>query len=126
MQKQFMKKQKGMTLVSWIIVLGFIGFQFMLAIKIGPVYAEDHTIRGIWGKMSGDSAVVGKSPKDIKKYIRKKMKMNNIYNFDMKKVQIKKSKGKYLVTLEYEPRGKVVGNLEYIVNFKHEAEIRAR
>ena len=126
MQKQIMKKQKGMTLISWIIVLGFIGFQFMLAVKIGPVYAHDHTIRGIWKKMNNDSVLVGKSPKDIKKYIRKKMKMNSIYDFDLGTVKIKKAKGFYTVTTEYEPRGKVLGNLEYIVNFKHEAKIRAK
>ncbi len=131
MQKQFMKKrsmekQKGMTLISWVVVLVFVGFQFMLAIKILPTFAEDHTIKTIWKELENDAAVVGLAPKRIKKHIMKKMKINNVYDFDMSTVKIKKSKGYYIVTTEYEPRGKIVGPLDFIVSFKHEAKVKAK
>ena len=131
MQKQIMKeksikKQKGMTMISWVVVLAFVGFQFMLAIKIVPVFAEDHTIKSIWRGLENDVALVGLPPKKIRKTIAKKMKMNNVYGFDMSAVKIKKSKGYYIVTTEYEPRGNVIGPLDYIVTFKHEAKIKAR
>ena len=131
MQKQIMKeksikKQKGMTMISWVVVLAFVGFQFMLAIKIVPVFAEDHTIGTIWKGLENDTALVGLPPKKIRKTIAKKMKMNNVYGFDMSAVKIKKSKGYYVVTTEYEPRGNVIGPLDYIVTFKHEAKIKAK
>ena len=40
MKKQSLKKQKGMTMISWAVVLVFVGFQFLIAIKIIPVFAE--------------------------------------------------------------------------------------
>ena len=131
MQKQIMKeksikKQKGMTMISWVVVLAFVGFQFMLAIKIVPVFAEDHTIGTIWKGLENDTALVGLPPKKIRKTIAKKMKMNNVYGFDMSTVKIKKSKGYYIVTTEYEPRGKIMGPLDFIATFKHEAKIKAR
>ena len=126
MQKQIIKNQKGMTMISWMIVLVFVGFQFMLAIKIVPVFAEDHTIKTIWKGLENDTDLVGAPAKKIRKTIMKKMKMNSIYDFDMSTVKIKKSKGYYIVTIKYEPRGKLVGPLDFIANFKHEARVKAR
>ena len=126
MQKQIIKNQKGMTMISWLVVLVFVGFQFMLAIKIVPVFAEDHTVKTIWKGLESDTALVGVTPKRIKKTIIKKMKMNNVYGFDMSTVKIKKSKGYYIVTTKYEPRGKIMGPLDFIATFEHEARVRVR
>lgn len=115
-----------MTMISWVVVLAFVGFQFMLAIKIVPVFAEDHTIGTIWKGLENDTALVGLPPKKIRKTIAKKMKMNNVYGFDMSAVKIKRSKGYYIVTTEYEPRGKIMGSLDFIATFKHEAKIKAK
>ena len=126
MKKQSIDKQKGMTLISWVVVLVFVGFQFMLAIKILPVFSTDHTIKSVWHTIENDTMLVGASPKNIKKAIMKKMKINNVYDFDLNTVKIKKSKGYYIVTTEYEPRGKIIGPLDFIVSFKHEAKIKAK
>lgn len=126
MKKQSMEKQKGMTLISWVVVLGFVGFQLMLAIKIVPVFTEDHTIAEVWKKIESDTALVGLSPKQIRKAIKKKMKINSVYDFDFDSIEIKKSEGFYVVTTEYEPRGQIIGPLDYIVTFRHEALVRAK
>ena len=113
-------------MISWLVVLVFVGFQFMLAIKIVPVFAEDHTIGTIWKSLEHDTALVGMSPKKMKKSIMRKMKMNSVYDFDMSTIKIKKSKGYYIVTTEYEPRGKIMGPLDFIATFKHEARVKAK
>ena len=126
MKKQSIKNQKGMTFISWVVVLAFVGFQFMLGIKILPVFAEDHTIKTIWTGLEADTSLVGLSPKGIMRNIEKKMKMNNVYGFDMDMIKIKKSKDFYTVTVIYEPRGNIVGPLDFIASFKHEAKVRSR
>ena len=126
MQEQIIKNQKGMTMISWLIVLVFVGFQFMLAIKIVPVFAEDHTIKTIWKGLESDVALVGLPPKRIKKAIMKKMRVNSVYDFDMSTVKIKRLKGYYIVTTKYEPRGKIMGPLDFIATFKHEARVKAK
>ena len=35
-----MKKQQGMTLISWVIVLGMIAFLATIVIRILPMYQE--------------------------------------------------------------------------------------
>ncbi len=121
-----MNKQKGMTLISWVIVIAFIGFHFMLAIRIVPIFAEDHTISTFWKNLENDTALVGATPEKIRSAVMKKFRINNITALKKEDIKIKKASDHYLVTAEYEPRGKIIGPLDFIVSFKHEAKIRAR
>ncbi|MES0328021.1 MAG: DUF4845 domain-containing protein [Gammaproteobacteria bacterium] len=125
MKKQSLKKQKGMTMISWAVVLVFIGFHFMMAIKIVPLFAEDHTISGAWAKLGNESSLVGATPKKIRALVVKRLRLNNVYSLKNDDIKIKLSKGYYIVTVEYEPRGTILGKLDYIVSFKHVAKIKA-
>ena len=126
MRKQSLKKQLGLTFISWIVVLAFLGFQGMVLIKVMPAFANNQTIKNIWKGLEQDMTMVGQSPKGIKKMIKKKMKINNFYDFDMKTVTIKKSKGYHVVKVKYEPRGTIIGPVDYIMTFEHEALIKAK
>ena len=121
-----MKKQKGMTFISWVVVLAFLGFQGMVLIKVVPPFMEDRTIGSFWKKLDADPSLVGASPKKIRQVILKKLKINNVYSISKNDIEISKSSDNYIVSLDYEPRGTIVGKLEYIISFSHEAEIRRK
>ncbi|MCK5001391.1 MAG: DUF4845 domain-containing protein [Gammaproteobacteria bacterium] len=126
MKKQLMKKQQGMTITSWMFVVAIVGFFFMMAIRIGPVFAEDLTISSIWDNLENEPSLVGESPKNIRKSVMKKFAMNNIKVLKKGDIKITRDKGYYIVKVEYEPRGKIIGKLDFIATFKHEAKIRAK
>jgi hypothetical protein len=117
----FMKKQKGLTMISWLVLIAIVLFNGIIAMNVVPVYINDHSIKSMMKNLETDSTLRGATPKKIKETISKRLRINNIYS--VKKDQIKISKGKrgYIVVIEYEPRGKLVGNLDYIVSFKHQA-----
>ena len=58
--------------------------------------------------------------------LAKRLSMNSVYSIKSDHIEVKKGRGENIVTIEYEPRGKLIGNLEYIVSFKHEARITTR
>lgn len=126
MQKNTMNKQKGMTMIGWVILVGFIGFNALVAINVAPVYFTDSNIKSLWTSLETDKTLIGTNPKKIRQVIAKRLRVNNVYDIKKDDIKIKKTKGYYLVTLEYEPRGKIAGSLDYIITFKHEAQIRIR
>lgn len=126
MLKHAMNKQKGMTAISWIIMVAFIGFNGLVAINVAPVYFTDSSVASLWETLENDAMVVGESPKNLRKLIIKRLKINNVYGVKKDDIKIKKSKGFYIVTYGYEPRGKIVGSLDFIITFKHEAKIRVK
>lgn len=121
-----MHKQKGMTLLSWLIIIIFLLFQGVMAIKIVPVYLSDSTVKSIVEKLGNDPAMRGVTGEKIRETILKRLKINNIYHVKKEHIKIKKARNGYLVTIDYEPRGTLVGSLDYIMTFKHEAVVPTR
>lgn len=118
-----MKRQQGLTIISWIVVIAFLGFQGVLALNVIPVYINDASVKSMMSNLETDTAVRGKDARKLGEMIIKRLKINNIYSIKKDNITIQKTKLGYHVTIDYEPRGTLVGNLDYIVTFHHEAEI---
>ena len=55
----------------------------------------------------------------------KKDNINSIYSVTAEHITIQSGRGSHIVIIEYEPRGKLIGNLDYIISFRHEAKVSA-
>ncbi len=121
-----MNRQKGLTLISWIVVIVFLLFQGVIAMNVLPVYISDSSVKEIMEALPNDVKARESSTQGLKSLIAKRLSMNNVYSIKLENIKVQKGRGENIVTIEYEPRGKLVGNLEYIVSFKHEARIKTR
>ena len=121
-----MKNQQGLTLISWLGILAVVLFNAIIALNVVPVYMHDHSVKTLMENLETDTSVRGATPKKIKEIITKRLRINNIYSIKKDHITIKKSKNDYIIFIEYEPRGKLVGSLDYIVDFKHEARVPIR
>ncbi len=121
-----MSKQRGLTMISWIVVIVFLLFQGVIAMNVLPVYLTDSSVKTIMKELPNDVATRDLSASALKILVIKRLSMNSIYSIKADHIQVKKGRGEQIVTIEYEPRGKLIGNLEYIVGFKHEAKISTR
>jgi len=120
-----MKKQQGMTLISWIIILVFLLFQGVIAMNVLPVYLTDSNVKKIMKALPHDAKARGLTPYQLKNMVAKRININSIYSVTAEHITIQSGRGSHIVIIEYEPRGKLIGNLDYIVSFRHEAKISA-
>lgn len=123
-----MYKQKGLTMVSWMVVLSFVGIVAVSALNIIPSYLSFFSARSILNGLQTDSAIRGKTPKDVRRLIIKRFGINNLHKIDLKKSLTFKSQGvsgngAFTVIMHYEDRGKIIGNLYFVTVFDHEVEL---
>jgi len=118
--------QRGLTLISWLVVLVFLLFQGVIAMNVIPVYMTDQSVKNIVEGLPNDPIARETPAEKLKELVAKRLSINSIYSVDVKHIKVKKGRGENILTIEYEPRGKLIGNLEYIVKFKHEARIKKR
>ena len=118
--------QRGLTMISWLIVIVFLLFQGVIAMNVIPVYLTDSSVKKIMESLPSDAAARDAGTKQLKGLVAKRLSINSIYTIKPEHIQVKKGQAENIVTIEYEPRGKLIGNLEYIVSFKHEARIPTR
>lgn len=121
-----LKNQQGMTMISWLVVGVFVMFQVVIAMNVIPVYMTDASVKSIMEKLPNDHIAQGTSKNNLKGLVAKRLSMNSVYTVKAEHIKVKKGRDDNIVTIEYEPRGKLFGNLEYIVSFKHEAKIPTR
>ena len=118
--------QLGLTMISWMIVIVFLLFQAVIAMNVIPVYLTDSSVKSIMADLPNDSVAKNATTMELKGVVAKKLSMNSVYTIKPEHIKVKKGRAENVVTIEYEPRGKLIGNLEYIVSFKHEARIPTR
>lgn len=123
-----MYKQKGLTMMSWMVVLAFLGVVAVSALNIIPSYLNFFSARSILNGLETDSSIKGKTPSEIKLMIAKRFGSNSLHKI-MKKKPIKlrsrssSDGGGVKVTLHYEDRGRIVGNLYFVTVFDYEVEL---
>lgn len=120
------KKQQGMTFISWVIVLVFLLFQGVIAMNVLPVFITDSSVKKIMEVLPTDPKARGLTTRDLKNLLAKRLSINSIYDVTAEHITVKKQRDYNNVTIEYEPRGKLIGNLDYIVSFKHEAKVSTK
>ena len=118
--------QRGLTMISWMVVLVFLLFQAVIAMNVIPVYMTDSSVKSIMEGLPSDAVAQNATTKGLKPLVAKRLSMNSVYTVKPEHIKVKKGRAENIVTIEYEPRGKLIGNLEYIVSFKHEARVPSR
>ncbi len=118
--------QRGLTMISWLVVIVFLLFQGVIAMNVIPVYMTDSSVKNIMERLPNDAAARDAASNQLKALVAKRLSMNSVYTVKAEHIKVKKGRGENIVTIEYEPRGKLIGNLEYIVSFKHEARVPSR
>ena len=124
--KKPLSNQRGLTMISWLVVIVFLMFQGVIAMNVLPVYLTDQSVKTLMEALPNDAMARESSPKELKVLISKRLSMNSVYSIKPEFIKVKKGKGENIATIQYEPRGKLIGNLEYIVSFNHEAKVPTR
>ena len=114
-------RQNGLTMMSWLIVLGILVFFMLIGIKMVPTYLENYSIRQVLENMENDRKVRKMTPAEMKKSFMKRLKINSVYEFDRKWIKVKKEKFGVRFSVDYEIRKPVAGNVSIVMAFSESA-----
>jgi len=114
------KHQSGLTMITWIILIGMIGFIGIFAFKLIPIYMEYSTINNALAGVA-KSATPGESPAQLKGAIDSAFDINSVNSVKPDDIEIKPdTDGKTLVmNLDYDARTNFIANVDLVVHFEH-------
>ena len=115
------QKQYGMTMLSWLVVLGVAVFFILIGIKMVPTYLENYAIKQVLATMENDRSVRKMTPNEMKKSFMKRIKINSVYEFNRDWIKIKKEKFGTRFSVDYEIRKPVAGNVSIVMAFSESA-----
>lgn len=102
-----------------------LGFIFLLCLlRIMPIYLDNFTLNRIIGNMDGSSQIQNASVREVRDAFSRRLQVDNIEGLDVRDVDIQIDQGVATMTFTYERRTPFIGNMDVIITFDHEHELR--
>lgn len=119
------KKQRGLTAISWVIIIALVAIQGIMALRIIPVYLDYGTVKSIMNELVVEPEINGKTPGYIRSILEKRLQLNSLYDLvkTPEAFQFQQLTDGTLISVYYESRGPIYGNLEFIATFEYEVKI---
>lgn len=117
---QNLHKQKGMTAIGWLIVLGLIAFFVLTVLRLLPMYMEYSKVVTVLESVSNEPGLANKTKSEILSLIGKRFDINDVTTVSAKQAVITKQDGIVKIKMEYERREKFLGNIDVVGKFSKE------
>lgn len=111
------RKQNGITLIGFVMVLSAVMFVTFIGMRIGPIYLEYFSVVSAMNGVASERGSANLSPFDIRVRV-----LNRLYvsytaeNVKEQNIKIIRANGVHL-RIKYEVRKPVMGNLDVVAKF---------
>ncbi len=112
-----------MTATGWLVVLVIIGIFAAIAMKIGPVYLQNYTVKSILESLKNEPLITQQPSTMVTNMIMRRLDINGISTLKKKNIKVNKSPGVMQVSIDYKVQKKVFGNLEALMTFSDKIEL---
>lgn len=118
-----LKRQRGMTGIGWLIVLGLIAFFVFIGLRLFPIYAENFSVVSSLNSLKNEPQVTSKSKAEVLSLITKRFDINDVKNAGRKDITVNTRAGVLNVSVKYSVKTKLFGPLSLIAEFDESIEV---
>jgi len=119
------KKQRGLTAISWAIIIAIVAIEGVAALRIIPSYMDFVSVKQVMDKLAKDPESKTMSSKRLTTTFYQRLTVSGIRYIQKDKNALSFVKGSDALTMKihYESRGRIYGNLDFLATFDHEIKI---
>lgn len=118
------KQQAGMTLIGWLLTMIVVGFTALIAMRLVPVYQEGFAVRTIMHRLEQERELPLDNRAEIMNTLIKHLDSSYVERVKRENISFEKVVGGLQVTVEYDARVTLIGNLDAVAHFREQAIIR--
>lgn len=111
------KKQQGLTMISWMVILSAIGFMVFIGLKILPIYISGYNSYSSLDSMTKERNLANKSLAQVKEMLWRRLDINMVDAISKDDIYVTKRKGEITIEIDYEVRENVMANLDVVARF---------
>ncbi|WP_372012868.1 DUF4845 domain-containing protein [Pseudoxanthomonas sp. 10H] len=111
------RKQSGLSLVAFLVVLAVVGFAAYIGMKLFPMYQEYYSVRTAMKGLANEPGVGDMDPRRIQDLFFRRLDMSYSDNVKPQNVKFERTDGGWDMRVQYEVRRPLVGNLDVVGHF---------
>ena len=117
--------QKGMSILSWLMVLALVAFFASAAFKVLPHYFDYMSMEKLITSVGTDKAANIRSINEFYSHVSKGMQVNSIRDLNLQDaLKVKVENNEFRAHLKYEKREPLIENIDLVVRFDKEFRVR--
>jgi hypothetical protein len=116
-------RERGLTFISFLMIIGLVGFSALLVLKIGPIYINNYKIRSSLESLKSQPEIASKSKQEIMALLMKRWEVNSVDYVSKDDVMITKDVSLMKVQITYDVTKPILGNVDALVHFNETIEV---
>jgi len=117
----FRKRQRGISFLSLIAIVGMLGFAAVIGLKLIPIYMDSWKIDGVMEAVISESDIDEQSRQEVISSLLKRLDINaadavNYTNYK-ESLSVIKRKKKVTINIFYRVETRLIGNLTLVAEF---------
>lgn len=117
--------QKGLTLMSFLIVLAVVGFFIFVGMKLFPVYNEYWSVVGDMKALAAEPGVQNLTPEQVRDRLTRRFNISYVGSVKQENIKITRQNG-YKLTVAYEVRRNLMYNLDFVASFNKTVSLEGK
>ncbi len=118
--KALPSKQKGMTLIAWVFILGIVISTVTILIRLVPAYMESFAVKDSLSSLAQESNVKSMSLHRVQDTLSKKLYVNAVKSVKAEDLEVTRDGEALHFRLNYEVRVHAIGNIDAVLSFDKE------
>ena len=111
------RKQSGITLLGFVIVLAVVGLFAYVGMKLFPMYSEFYSVKSALKGLSNEPGIGNTDPRKIQDLFFRRLYISYAENVKPENVKIKRVDNGWQMDVIYEVRKPVIANLDVVGKF---------
>lgn len=114
---KFLQSQQGFSKSGFLLVGILIVLFFTVGLKVGPLYVDHNLITGLCQEMIDNGEADNMTISDLRSRVSNSLRINNVTDFDLSTIRLRKENNAPIITIEYERRVELFANLDVVATF---------
>ena len=119
-----LNKQRGLTMPTVAALFALLAFFVLVAVTLFPIYMEHFNVSSHIKRVGHDARMAEMSKEELRKTLLSRFGIDDVKNVERQDISITDIPGGYLIEVDYEVRKNFMGNVDIVVFFHDEQEVK--
>lgn len=115
--------QRGMSFFGVMAIIGLVIFFAVIGFTLAPSYLDFLQVRSAMDALEEKPEVVAKGKGAIRKSLTNTLYMNNVRSIDTSQLKVAQERDAYRVSIDYDVRKHLFGNVDAVMHFAHSVSL---
>lgn len=111
------RRQQGMTLMSFVIVLAVVGFFALIVMKLFPMYSEYNNLKSVMDDFAANPASASMTPSQVWADLERRFDIAYVSSVTREHITVSRTGRVTTMQIKYEVRKPLFANLDVVGKF---------